>query len=326
MKTFFSVLISYILLSIFGAVLVSALIMVYMGCMNYVVGQPLALVSFEAFRLGFDISMPLVLIFCPMFLVLSLIRHSKKNHLIGFITIAVLSAASWIFGMPAFLKYESGKADSSIIKSQRLSSGYFRLSENTIYYFTNVDLEKNTEGIAISEQPASGKQAFSVIDNKKITIPDSEYFSDILVKRVVEMPPLLKNFMQDLYNLSGAAVKAFSSSTVSWLFFCSFALSLIFVFAVANVSQWRLINAFFVLVATTVVIKLNCICYGISFYEKYISFLPSLDSSLKHAFGFISGIQSPLCVVVNILLVLIFGVLGIVGLFTNRSRKNEDDE
>lgn len=300
--------------------------MVYFGCMNYVVGQPLSLVSFEAFRLGFDISFPLVVIFIPMFLILSFVRHSRKKRITGIITVSVLFAATWIFGVPAFLKYESGKADSSILQPQRLSSGYFRLSENTLYYFTNVDLENNTDGISINENSIHADKNFSVIDNQKITIPESENFSDILVKRVVEMPPLLKNFILDLYNLSTAAVSAFSESNLSWLYFCSMALALIFVFAVSNVSEWRLINAFFVLLATTAVIKLNCICYGISFYKNYLGFLSPLDLKLKSVFGFAGGMQSPLCVFVNIILILIFVIFGITGLFTNRSKKKEDDE
>lgn len=323
MKTFFSVLISYILLCIFGAILTSGLIMIYLGCMNYVVGQSLSLFSFEAFRVGLDISLPLVVIFIPMFLVLSLIRHSNKNKLIGIITVILLSVASWVFVMPAFLKIESGKANSSIVTQQRLSSGYFRFADGNLYYFTNVDAENKAEGIAIKTETQNGKQEFSVVHNEQVAFAEADGFSDILVKRVVEMPPMLKNCIMDLQNLSYACVRAFSASSASWIFFCTFALALIFVFAVSDVSQWRLLNAFYVLVSTTVVIKLNCMCYGISFYAKYLPFLTSLDAKMSGVHGF-NGAQSILCVFVNIILILIFVALGIIAKITGPKRRAED--
>lgn len=295
--------------------------MVYLGCMNYVVGQPLSLFSFEAFRLGVDISLPLVIIFIPMFLVLSLVRHSKNNRIIGILTVTLLSAASWIFGMPAFLKMESGKADSSIIRQQRLSAGFFRMSDDTLYYFTNVDEENKAEGIAIKCQ--SDKQNFSVIHNQKIEFAEAENFSDILVKRVVEMPPLLFNCIMDLQNLSYACVRAFSASNASWIYFCTFALALVFVFCVSDVSQWRLINALFVLLSTSAVIKLNCICYGISFYQKYVPLLGTLDQKMSSMHGF-NGAQSVLCVFVNVILIIVFVVIGIISKITGRKRRVEE--
>lgn len=297
--------------------------MIYLGCMNYVVGQPLSLFSFEAFRLGLDVSLPLVVIFIPMFLVLSFIRHSKKNKIIGISTVAVLTAISWFLGMPVFLKMESGKANSSIIKNERLSAGYFRFADDTLYYFTNVDEENNAEGIAIKSASGTGRQEFSVIHNEKVKFAESEYFSDILVKRVIEVPPLLTNCMMDLYNLSRACARAYSVSNSSWIFFCTFGLALIFVFCVSNVSQWRLINAFFVLAATSAVIKMNCICYGISFYQKYVPFLGKLDQKMNAMSGF-GGAQSVLCVFVNIIFILIFIAIGIVAKI--KAPKKTDEE
>lgn len=297
--------------------------MIYLGCMNYVVGQPLALFSFEAFRLGLDVSLPLVVIFIPMFLMLSLVRHSKKNKIIGISTVAVLTAVSWFLAMPVFLKVESGKANTSIVKNGRLSSGYFRFADETLYYFTNVDGENNAEGIAIKSASGTGKQEFSVIHNEKVQFAESEYFSDILVKRVVEVPPLLSNCIMDLYNLSYACVRAYSASNASWIFFCTFGLALIFVFCVSDVSQWRLINAFFVLAATSAVIKMNCICYGIPFYQKYVPALGTLDQKMNAMSGF-GGAQSVLCVFVNIIFILIFIAFGIVSKI--KAPKKTDEE
>lgn len=319
MKTFFSVLVSYILLCLVGVALTSSLIMIYMGCIRFVVGQPLNLFSLAALKAGFEISLPLVMIFIPMFLVLSLIRHSKKNRFIGIVTSAVLIGASWIIGMPLILKSFNVNDNIEKIKTERLSAGYFRLSDNALYYFTNVDSEFRAEGIVIDlGKIAKENSSFKVIENEVVTIEEAGYFSDILVKRVIEIPPLLRQSLMDLYNIGIAAKKAADTSFLSWLFFCTFIMALIFVFALADASRWRLISAFFVVIGTGLVLKANAICYGISYYKTFIPFLPQVDEKLSSA--------GSLAVVINCALAVLFVIIGLAGKIRHGSRKTGDDE
>lgn len=328
MKTFLSVLISYILLCVAGIACAAALFMVYIGCMNYVVGQPLSLFSFGALKTGIDISIPLVVIFIPMFLILSLIRHSRKNRIIGVITTIVLSCASWGLGLPAYMKYVQRDSDITRMEKKRLSSGYFRLSDNTIYYFTNVDNEKKADGILIDASNMGADVAsFKIIHGEKVEIPESENFSDILVKNTVEIPELLKMSFMDLYYISVCAKNSLSHSFVSWLFFASLGLALVFVFALSNMSHWRLINAFSVLVATGVVLKVNAILCGTAFYAKYLPFLPSLADSFKKLGSIFNYMESPLCVIANVSLILIFVIIGVAAkLFKHPVPQEEDEE
>ena len=319
MKTFFSVLISYILLCLAGVALTSSLIMIYMGCIRFVVGQPLNLFSLQALKAGFEISLPLVMLFIPMFLVLSLIRHSKKNRLIGIITSAVLIGASWIVGMPFILKSQNLTENVENVKHEKLSAGYFRLSDNRLYYFTDVDSDNHAQGIVIDLAKTSRETAaFTVVENEVVTIEEAGYFSDILVKRVIEIPPLLKQSLMDLYNIGVAAKTAVSTSFLSWLFFCTFIMALVFVFALADASRWRLISAFFVVIGTGLVLKANAVCYGIPYYKTYMPFLPELDGKL-------SSVGS-LAVVVNCALAVLFVIIGLAGRIRHGSKKAGDDE
>ncbi len=324
MKTIFSVLLSYIFLCIVGIAGVSVLFMIYFGCMNYVVGQPLDLISFESFKVGFELALPLVSISVPMFLILSLIRHSKKNKIIGIITTTVLACSAWAFALPFLLSHESVSVENAPVGKSTLSSGYFRLSGNSLYYFTKMNSDNTADGIVINvAQGSTEKIFFSVLDDSKVSIPDSEPFSDILVKRTVEFPKLLSDSLYDLYYLGRAGKAAYEKSYANWLIFCLLGVSLICVFMLSGVSRWRLINAFFVIVFTGIVIKANAICYAVPMYKPYLGFLYSANEKLSASF---SMFDCPIAVAVNIVLILIMCILGITGKIINHSKVQEDED
>ncbi|MGN0740359.1 MAG: hypothetical protein ACI4LX_09345 [Treponema sp.] len=327
MKTFFSVLISYFILFIFGTLLSSSLIMIYIGCLKYVVGQQLNLFSVQDFLLGLNYSFPLIVILLPMFLILSFIRHSKKNRLIGIITTVVLTAVSWGVLLPAFFGYEKKNGFTYEFKKSNLSSRIFRFSDDRLFYYTNVDGKNNADGIVIDvNRQFSAQDSFSAFENKPAEIPESGSFSDILVKRVAEIPGFLKICFADLYIIINSAKNSFLSSKLNYLFFCSFALALVFVFALIKVSRWRLINAFFVLLATVAVIKINSICYGIAVYKEHFGFLYDLNDKLKNAGSVFNYMDSPVCVFINILFVLVFIIIALTCKVMNHSKLEDEDE
>lgn len=301
--------------------------MIYIGITNYVVGQPLILFSFEAFRQGFDISFPLVVIFIPMFLVLSMVRHSGKNKVIGIITTTVLCLASWCFAVPAFLEYEIGSAGIvSVLKKQHLSAGYFRISDGELYYFTHVDAEGISDGIIINTGNNSTiENSFKVVAGEKTAISGSGDFSDILVRKDVEMPAAVKLCLSDLYFLSKAALKSFRASHFSWWFFCSFAVALICVFMISSLSSWRLVNAFYVVAATGLVIKLNTVCYGAPLIHNPVSFIPMINSKLYSLGGIFSYMESPAAVCVNLFLIFLFCAAFLVSIITSKKPAGDDE-
>ena len=297
--------------------------MVYIGCMNFVVGQSLDLFSFSALKTGLDISLPIVVIFIPMFLILTLIKHSKTNRIIGLLTIFVLTAASWGIGLPSYLKYVKSEGSITEMKKKNLSPGYFRFSDDRIYYFTNVSSTNKADGIIIDVAKADTENSeFSIIKNEEVTIPGSDEFSDILVKRSVEIPDMLKYCLADLYYIGVGAQNSLNRSILSWAFFCFFGLALFFVFPISKGSKWRLINAFCVLIGTGLVIKLNAVCYGIEAYKKFFPFLPVWNEKLKSLGWFFSQMESPLSVIVNISLIIIFIIIGLAALLLGGSKES----
>ncbi|MCI6799417.1 MAG: hypothetical protein MR970_08165 [Spirochaetia bacterium] len=327
MKTFFSVLISYFVLFILGTLLSSSLVMIYIGCLKYVVGQQLNLFSVQDFLLGLDYSFVLIVILLPMFLILSLIRHSKKNRLIGIITTVVLTAVSWGVLLPVFFEYEKKNSFSYELKKSNLSSKIFRFSGSRLFYYTNVDAENNADGIMIDmNKQFSAEDSFSAFENKPAEIPGSSNFSDILVKRVAEIPKFLKICFADLYIVINAAKKSFLNSKLNYLFFCSFALALVFVFALIKVSKWRLINAFFVLLSTVLLIKINSICYGIVLYKEHFGFLYDLNDKLKNAGSVFNYMDSPVCVFINVLFVLVFIIIALTCKVMSHSKLEDEGE
>lgn len=324
MRSFFSVVITYIILCVVGTYICASLFMVYIGCLNFVVGQPLKIFSLEALRIGLEISLPLLIMFIPMFLILSSIRHSKRNRVIVIITTIVLSCISWFVGIPAFFKFSKTDLSIKVIEEQKLSSGYFRISGDQIYYFTNVTNSNKVNGIIINTNSSGiDNREFRIIHNEEIEIPGSEKFTDILVKRSVEIPSSLKRVNSDLIYLSNGAYNSYSNSLLSWCFFSLFGLALVFVFTLTRCSRWRLINAFFVLVTTCFVIKINAICYGIVEYKKYFPFLQNLNQKLKSANWLFSQMESPIAVFANLIIILVLTIIGIISIIVNHSRESE---
>lgn len=327
MKTFFSVFISYIVLCVFGTALCSLLFMVYAGCLKYVVAQPLTLLSIQEFLFGFRYALPLIVLVIPMFLVLTFVRHSRRNRLIGIITTAVLTSAAWFVLLPLAFKVEQKHNFAYEFKKMPLSSRVFRFSENKLFYYTRVDSQNNADGIVIdTNEQISSDNSFSSFHNVKAEIPDSGNFSDVLVKRVIEIPRLLEKCFIDLTFLIDAGKRALSSSRLSYFFFCSLALALFFVFPLMQISCWRLVNAFYVLFSTALIIKINAVCYGISVYKERFGFLYEFDDKLKSLGSVFSYMESPVCVCINILAVLFFIGIGLAFKIKNHSKLEVEEE
>lgn len=319
MKTVFSVLISYILLLLFGTSFIALLIMAYFGCARYVVGQSLNLYSFESLFFGIRIGFPVMLIFSQMFLILSLIRHSKKNWLAGIISIAVLNVLSWGFLFPAFFKVSGEVSYIHLLEKNKLSPGYFRISQNELFYFTHVDSTKSEDGIRINIRDLSTEDsAFSVFKKQNIKFPETGIFSDILVKNILDYPKFLTVIMNDFSKIFLEAKRTFLNSIKDWLFFCSFGVALFFVFGVAKISNWRLVNVVLVIVSTLIVVISNVVCRGLSLYNKYFLFIENLNEKIKSSITFFQDVSYPICFFVNAFFIICFVILKIVFYFKNK--------
>ena len=104
MKTVLIELLAFVLICVLGTAVGGFIIMIYHSVTSFVAGAQLSLFDAQIFINGAIIFFPILLLFVPMFLFLSLVRHPRYNKVSGAITIAVLSLAAWIFAAPISYK------------------------------------------------------------------------------------------------------------------------------------------------------------------------------------------------------------------------------
>ena len=126
MKTVLIELLAFALLLVFGTAAGGFVIMLFNSVSNFVVGLPLDLFSAQGFINGAIVFFPVLLLFVPLFLFLTLIRHPKYNKISGAIAIALLSLLAWVFATPVF--FTAAKSQNVFYKENpsELTAGYFR--------------------------------------------------------------------------------------------------------------------------------------------------------------------------------------------------------
>ena len=264
MKTVLIELLAFVLLCVFGAAAGGFFIMIYHGVASFVVGSQMNVFSIQHFVNGAMIFFPIFLLFIPMFLFLTLIRHPIYNKIAGSITIALLSLSVWIFAAPIFYTASQEKSQAlANSESLDLSSGYFRNINGNTYYFTL------TTGNYVSGIRINGNYFSSAESSNSVRFLDSNYmnfkrdwlgFCDPLVGENLTPPPVLSNFLRGISIVHQKAYEASSEGTLSWLFFSSIMAALVSVGAVISASEWKMADAFYITFDTVVILVLNSLC------------------------------------------------------------------
>ena len=263
MKTVLIEALAFVLICVFGTAAGGFLIMIYNNVSNFVVGCPLDLFSARGFIDGAVIIFPVLLLFVPMFLYLTLIRHPKYNKISGAITIAVLSLAAWLFLAP--ISHELAKSRNVFYREDptELSPGYFRNINGKIYYFTFVT------GNYVSGIKIDGDYFLSNNKENSVHMLDSNYihfrkdalgFSDSIVGENLTPPSALLAFLSGITAIQQKAYEASNAGKIEWLLFSSLMAALVAMGAVVSASEWKLADAFYITFDSFTIIALNALC------------------------------------------------------------------
>lgn len=310
MRVFLSLFLSYLLLCFVGTTLLASLVTAFIGCLSFVVGHPINLVSVETFLFSLKAVFPIVIIFSQMFLILSTIRNSNKQHLSGIISIFILTIVSWVVVLPGFYKVTNSIPLNPLKFESKTSEGVFRIDGDKLYYFTKVNSDNSVDGVEIKLNQ-NDENNFAMIDNKNVKMAESGEYSDVLVKQVLLFPEFLKKIVKNVFGLCNVSKMAFSNSIISWFLFCLFGLALYSVIFISRVSNWRLINAFFVLIGTLAIFKINCILCGIGVSKSIFEYVNLINQKIISSWNGFAQFYSPICVLCNVLIIVILIIIGI---------------
>ena len=306
MKTVLIELLAFVLICVLGTAIGGFVLMIFNSVTNFVVGRPLDLFSARGFIHGAIAVFPVIMLFVPLFLYLTLIRHPKYNKVSGAITIALLSLAAWIFATPVFF---SAAKKQNVFYSEnpdQLTSGYFRNFNNRMFYFTIVS------GNYASGLRLDGEYFTASNPEKKVKILDSFYinykrgplgFCDPIIGDNMTPPTVLNGFLNGIAAIEQKAFESMETGKKEWLLFSTIMAALASIGAVISASEWRLADAFYITFDTFAILALNYLCIAGTFDSaaQAVSDLSPVLAFAKNNFQ----------VIVNAAAVLLLSFLGI---------------
>ncbi|MGN0729424.1 hypothetical protein [Treponema sp.] len=261
---------AYIALILLGVCTGAFLYMTHSLCTVLVAGQRFSAFSLAYFMKGVVLSLPMVLLLCPLFVSFYLIRH-KEIPWYSSLVCMILHLALWIFFIPAAaekltLKTQAAK---TAPEASLLSPGYFRMSENGRYilYYSETGPGNLCSGVCIDTVKSSGN-VFTFTGEKPASFQNG--FSDPLIRNTVEMPVILENVLKYFQRFISEIYFHCSGNFAGWLAFSSIILVFVSSVLVRNVSAWRLVNVLFILMGCSAVFFMDFYILEMngSFFEK----------------------------------------------------------
>lgn len=309
MKTYVAtalkLLLSYLLIIVLGTLLGAVLYMIYSLCTTLVAGQGIA--SFEpvVFVRGIFLCAPIVMMASSLFMVIYLICHPSHSWL-PLSVYAVLCFVTWLVFIPlvfsAWFSVSAGVEQAEDKKSVLLSPGYFRNEGKSLFFYTRVTEDNVADGVCITFDKSSGElSTFSSVE-----LPYSERgFTDSLIRESVGMPRLVFVLTAGFTTVLHIAQTEYTKGYLSWLCFSSMALAFFAAAGLRHVSKWRLVSLIFVGYYSFGVIIFNGLCYS-----DFI--VTSVQDAVNGILKNYIHVGNPFLVICNLLLAVIFAVIGLV--------------
>ena len=311
MKRLFKAITLYFSFCIFGTLIAAVFCMLCMNVTNLVIGTRLPLFSMPLFIKALFLSFPVVAILALLLLVLYFIRHNIHSVLSLLVYVA-LGALTWGFLTPQTLRLSLSYDMRFAITNSVVSPGYFREEDNgLVYYWASVAEDGTGEGFFIDLYGIYGKAgAVYSLEHAEVVKKAQSVFADALVDSAIKTPKVVSSPLAVYLHLLYQGRDAVSRGYIAWLCFASLGLTLLALYAFGWLSAWRLLNAFIVMIAGVGVVFLN---YLLTTHAR----LAALSELWLTKLGAIADILS-LSTCVNLLLALLFVLIGIIRHFTRK--------
>ena len=318
MKNTFYLIAAYLLICIGGAFVCAVMYMIYGDCTCLVAGSPSSLLSLYYFLKGFLLAVPICAALAPYFLILYIVRHSKKI-ISPLITLCVLSIFSFFVLIPCFINlntyYETSFTNNK--QQEKLSEGFFREDNSCVYYYTNVYNDNTADGIEYPmENLDFSLEQTKILKKEEIHKFDSEPFADILIKDTLSVPPLVKSFVSSVLDFYNILITVLKRGYAHWLCFCSIVFALVSTFAFVRATGWRLLNVLFICLSTVGIFIFNYLSYCTDMFSQISNFM-------HRTLPFTVSLYYPVPFCGNIIITIVFAVLGIIFFSVSKNRTDE---
>lgn len=321
MKKALKLFLMYIVYSIIGILIGTALYSLYVTVLNYVEGQSFVLFNFELIKSSF-----FYICACLVFYISSVVAYTRIRSKGGIAQLAVfllVSAISWGLVFPSILHFGDIYLQKNFSEKEYLSAGYFRKSGDKVYY--QFESLENKESVSVVEIDTTqeGQVSLETIshDSDLPLASQASPYKDILISDNFKNKSGYKSFI-NYHLLIGMALQAFSKSWTYWLGFLSIGLLLSSIYGLSNLFNWKLLNGCNVMLVTLAVLAMNT-----AFYQGVFEGFKSLKIwKLGFIKSFGNYVDEPVLVIINVFFAVIFIITGIVRFAVSHKKMKKGEE
>ncbi|MCI5607722.1 MAG: hypothetical protein SOT46_08410 [Treponema sp.] len=315
MKKALKILLVYLAALIVSLIIGTFFYSLFISVSNYVYGYELKFLSQQTITDAFFYVLYfLIFIICP-FIAYYRIRHiGGVPQTLFYILICLIN---WLILFPGTIKLEEfylSKNKTSVKEISELSPGYFRNYNDDVVYFLDNDTE--SENVIFIDKSEGGK--VSLTDKKhfyeKRIMKSAAPFKEIQIKENFHQKGI--SLFVNLDTLITQGKQAYNKGISFFLGFLSIALALCSLYGMSNFLKWRATNACFDILCTVLILTVNTYVY-----RGYYGVLIFKIMRLNFLTWMIDYVDQPVLVVLNILIALVFTVIGIVKFIIRKAKK-----
>ena len=314
MNKAFRMLLAWLFWLVTGVAIGTVFYNIYLHSLGLIAGRTSPVFTKQNMILSFFVISQFIVFILGFLLISFKIRH--KGNFLQLIAFIIAQVLTYCVVFPLSHHFEDKyidkyKLDDISTELTELSPGYFRETDGNIYYFLN---DENSSAVKIdlsdegdSEMAVSDWIGFSTLTRNAIP------YKDILIKNSFQA----KNSTYSLFGTlrQVAKIDLFHGWTY-WLGFLSMALALSSIYALSNLTSWRLANY-----------TICGLIYGLIlfwngfFWSHQLTSFRNLNFISSGPFGILKNwVSSPFLVFTNILLALIMIVYGIISSILKKKR------
>lgn len=312
MKKALKLALIYFINLVAGTILGTILYSLYLNLLGFIAGREINLFNdYELFHALFYV------LFCMLVFIMPLISYYRIRHpggVLQFVVYVVLCALTWALLMPCSLKLRDFcmRKFSTEIKTESLSSNYFRKVDDKVYFFTREFSGQTLTTVGMAPAVVIDTTEKGIVDYQDVqdypefSLNEKAYpFREIQLKQIfaADESPVPVNFKVLLSMIE----KGYSWNLGKFLTLLSFVILLCSVYGTTNFFDWRLLNAVMLFIITAAIICLNSMYFN-----------PQFDAikdrlNILGMFKALGGIVSePLLFIINLFFALIFIISGTI--------------
>ncbi|MFA6855760.1 MAG: hypothetical protein WCR31_00995 [Treponema sp.] len=303
---------AYLGILLFNCVIGMLIYMLYFNTTELIAGKLLQLFDRHILLEGFFVVIPVVLVLSGTLLSCYRIRHSGGGVL-PVIMYSLLGAVTWCILYPSFIELKKNCQVISDSEKTALTAGYFRSAGNDIIYFPQIPVSADVEAVVINVNEVQN----GAVSLQKINYPQVVYesapFKDSLIRETI--PTMPGWIMEGFAAIEVRAENAWHAGYINWLCFISFGLALFSVYSLTFCSEWRLINIIYLLLMEAGVLSFNLL-----YFSDYFLPLRKLSIRIVNNFNFLTHLDEPLLVCINVFLTLVFICIGVTTVLTKKQK------